>query len=77
MKANDISLGIILLSFFVGAFAYTHVPDIIPTHWDAQGQINGYMDKFWGLFLLPIISFGIFALFVYIPKFDPRKKNLE
>lgn len=77
MKANDISLGIILLSFFVGAFAYPHVPDIMPTHWNAQGEIDGYMDKFWGLFLLPMISFGIFALFVYIPKYEPRKKNLE
>lgn len=77
MKANDISLGIILLSFFVGAFAYAYVPDMMPTHWDAQGEIDGYTDKFWGLFLLPIISFGIFALFVYIPKYDPRKKNLE
>ncbi|KYC44435.1 MAG: hypothetical protein APG12_01720 [Candidatus Methanofastidiosum methylothiophilum] len=77
MKANDISLGIILFSFIIGAFAYSYAPDIIPTHWNAQGEIDGYMDKFWGLFLLPIISFGLFALFVYVPKYDPRKKNLE
>jgi uncharacterized membrane protein len=77
MKANDISLGIIVLSFFVGTFFYTYAPDMMPTHWNAQGEIDGYMDKFWGLFLLPMISFGIFVLFVYLPKFEPRKKNLE
>jgi uncharacterized membrane protein len=77
MKANDISLGIILISFIVGAFVYPNVPDMIPAHWNAQGKIDGYMDKFWGLFLLPTISFGLFILFVFIPKYDPRKKNLE
>ena len=77
MKANDISLGIILISFIVGAFVYPNVPDMIPAHWNAQGEIDGYMDKFWGLFLLPMISFGLFVLFVFIPKFEPRKKNLE
>ena len=77
MKANDISLAILLLSFIVGAFAYAYLPDIIPTHWNAQGEVDGYMDKFWGLFMLPIISVGLFALFVYIPKFEPRKINLE
>jgi len=77
MKANDISLAILLLSFIVGAFAYAYLPDMIPTHWNAQGEVDGYMDKFWGLFMLPIISVGLFALFVYIPKFEPRKINLE
>jgi len=77
MKANVISLGIIILSFLIGAFAYAYVPDIMPTHWNAQGEIDGYMYKFWGLFLLPIISLGIFALLIFIPKFEPRKQNLE
>ncbi|MCC7573335.1 MAG: DUF1648 domain-containing protein [Candidatus Methanofastidiosum sp.] len=77
MKANDISLAIILFSFIIGAFVYAYVPDMMPTHWNAQGEIDGYMDKFWGLFLLPMISVGLFALFVYLPKFEPRKMNLE
>jgi len=77
MKANDISLGIIFISFIVGAFVYPHAPDMMPTHWNAQGEIDGYMDKFWGLFLLPTLSFGLFALFVFIPKLEPRKKNIE
>lgn len=77
MKTNGISLGIILLSFFVGVISYAYAPDMMPTHWNAQGEIDGYMGKFWGLFLLPIISLGLFALFLYIPKFEPRKNNLE
>jgi len=76
MKANHISLGIIFISFIIGAFVYPHAPDIMPAHWNAQGEIDGYMDKFWGLFLLPMLSFGLFALFVFIPKLEPRKKNI-
>lgn len=77
MKINDVSLIIIVLSFFIGAFSYAYMPDLMPTHWNAQGEIDGYMDKFWGLFFLPVISLGIFALFIYLPKFEPRKNNLE
>lgn len=53
------------------------MPDIMPTHWNAQGEIDGYMNKFWGLFFLPILSFGVFLLFVYMPKFEPRKNNFD
>jgi uncharacterized membrane protein len=52
------------------------MPDKMASHWDAQGQVNGYMSKFWGLFLLPIIAVGIFLLFLLIPKIDPLKLNI-
>ncbi len=77
MKTTHISLAIILFSFFIGAFSYSYMPDIMPTHWNAQGEIDGYMNKFWGLFFLPILSFGVFLLFVYMPKFEPRKNNFD
>ena len=47
------------------------------SHWGINGEVNGYMSKFWGLFLLPIISLGIFLLLTYIPKIDPMKENVE
>ncbi len=77
MKVNHISLGIILLSFIVGAYFYSSMPEMMPSHWNAQGEIDGYMDKFWGLFLLPMISVGLFVLFIYLPKIEPRKANIE
>ena len=77
MRTRVISAGIILLSFFIGIVSYSYLPDMMPMHWNAQGEIDGYMGKLWGLFMLPIISLGLFALFLVIPKLDPRRSNLE
>lgn len=77
MKSSYISLGIILLSFIIGAVSYSYMPDIMPTHWNAQGEIDGYMGKFWGLFFLPVLSFGLFILLMYMPKFEPRRDNFD
>jgi len=47
------------------------------SHWNIRGEVDGYMSKFWGLFLMPIISVGLLLLFVLIPKIDPLKANIE
>ena len=76
-KSEIIVLGIILLSFIIGIYFYPQVPEKVASHWNAQGQVNGYMSKFWGLFLMPLISVGLFLLFITIPKIDPLKHNIE
>ena len=53
------------------------MPEKIASHWNVQGQVDGYMSKFWGLFLMPLISAGLFLLFIAIPKIDPLKTNIE
>jgi uncharacterized membrane protein len=53
------------------------MPENMASHWNEKGEVNGYMPKIWGLFLVPIISFVLFLLFVAIPKIDPLKKNIE
>ena len=66
----------IALAFLVGIALYPQMPDTMPSHWNAAGEVNGYMSKFWGLFLMPLISLGIFLLFLAIPRIDPLKANI-
>jgi uncharacterized membrane protein len=47
------------------------------SHWNGAGNVDGYMSRFWGVFLMPIISLFMFLLFMLIPKIDPMKKNVE
>ncbi|MGV8163034.1 MAG: SdpI family protein [Candidatus Nanoarchaeia archaeon] len=68
---------LIILSFLIGAFLYSQLPETLATHWDAKGDVNGYMSKFWGLFLLPIICVVLFPLLVFLPKLDPLRKDME
>jgi len=76
-KSAIIILGIILLSFLIGIYLYPKMPEKMASHWNAQGQVDGYVSKFWGLFLMPFISLALFLLFILIPKIDPLKANIE
>jgi len=53
------------------------MPDKMASHWNAQGEVDGYMSKFWGVFLMPTVSVGLFLLFLLMPKIDPLKANIE
>jgi len=76
-KSEIVTILIILFSFAIGICLYPKMPIDMASHWNAQGQVDGYVSKFWGLFLLPIISLGLFFLFILIPKIDPLKANIE
>jgi uncharacterized membrane protein len=53
------------------------MPDKVASHWNMAGEVNGYMSKFWGLFLLPIMAFFMAGLFLILPKIDPIAKNFD
>lgn len=69
--------GIIILSFAIGIYYYPQMPEKLASHWNAQGQVNGYTSKFSGLFLMPIISVGMLLLFMLIPRIDPLRSNIR
>ncbi|MDH5376116.1 MAG: DUF1648 domain-containing protein [Candidatus Bathyarchaeota archaeon] len=70
---NIASLLIISLQFLIGIYFYPQMPEQIAIHWNISGVADGYSSKVWGLFLVPLISIGLFLLFFVIPKIDPLK----
>lgn len=80
MKTKNIQIlviGMIVVSFLIGAYLYPFMPEKMASHWNANGMVDGYLPKFWGLFLMPVISTILFLAFILIPKIDPLKKNIE
>jgi uncharacterized membrane protein len=81
MKINKISiifpLFFILLSFAVAIYFYPILPVQLVTHWGANGQVNGYSSKSFGLFFMPVLSIFLFFIFISLPKIDPYKKNFD
>jgi len=71
------SLLIIFLSLAISIYFYPQMPERMASHWNGRGQVNGYMPKFWGSFLLPFMLIGLFLLFIFVPKIDPLKENIE
>ncbi len=66
----------ILGATFAGLLLWDHLPDLMASHWNANDQVNGDISKFWGVFLLPLITLGMFLLFLVIPSIDPLKANI-
>lgn len=70
-------LFVVVASFSAGAYLYPDLPDKMASHWNVKGEVDGYMPKFWGVFLMPLVAFGIFVLFLILPKIDPLKENYK
>jgi uncharacterized membrane protein len=62
-KSELVIAGVILLSFAIGLYIYPQMPEEIASHWNARGEVDGYISKFWGLFLVPLICTGLLLLF--------------
>ncbi|NJC98995.1 MAG: hypothetical protein C3F07_04315 [Anaerolineales bacterium] len=71
-----LSLVLIVAAVLAGLLLWNRLPDPMPSHWNAAGEIDGYMSKFWGVFLVPIITIVLVPLFLVIPHIDPLKANI-
>jgi uncharacterized membrane protein len=63
----------------IGAYAWIQLPPDaqVPIHWGPDGTPNGYASKTIGLLLLPLTAAGLAILLAFIPRFEPRRTNLE
>lgn len=65
---------ILLLPFALLAWFWGQIPDSVPTHWGMSGEPDAWSDKGASLFLLPILSIGVYLLMVAVPYIDPKRK---
>lgn len=68
---------IIFVSFLTALCFYPRMPQVLVSHWGINGQPNGYSSKDFGLFFMPVFSILLYTIFLFLPKFDPYKKNFE
>lgn len=66
----------IVAATLTGLLLWNRLPDLMASHWGPNDEVNGYISKFWGVFLLPLITLGLFWLFLIVPRIDPLKANI-
>jgi uncharacterized membrane protein len=59
-----------------GLLLWNQLPEQMASHWNANDQVDGYTSKVLGVFLLPLVTLGLFLLFLVIPGIDPLKANI-
>ncbi|WP_298668686.1 SdpI family protein [uncultured Methanofollis sp.] len=66
-------IGVVAIAFLLGIAVYPTMPEEIPSHWNAAGEVDDYLPAFWGVFLWPLLLAGIAVLFLFVvPALDAR-----
>ena len=55
-----LSLSVILIMLIYIGLSYSDLPEIIPSHFNAQGEVDGYANKM-TIWLVPIVSVVLFV----------------
>jgi uncharacterized membrane protein len=76
-QALVVGLVLVLVAAGISALYYGRVPPLMPSHWNAAGQINGYMPRLSGVLLLPSIMAVVWILLYVLPLVSPRQFGLE
>jgi uncharacterized membrane protein len=74
-RSELVQLGLIAAMFIAAALAWPYAPERMPTHWNLQGEVDGYGGKFAGLLLVPLMALGLYALLLVLPRLDPGYVN--
>lgn len=67
-----ISILLLIIPFILIAVYWQDLPDKIPLHWNAAGEVDKYSESRWGIFVLPGLSLLIFLFLFIVPKIDPK-----
>lgn len=70
--ADIVSLVFLAIVAVITLALYPGLPEQIPTHWNAAGEVDDYTSKPWGVVLMPIATACCWALFKIIPAVSPK-----
>lgn len=72
------ALWVIMLGTLVfGLVIYPQLPEQVPIHWNAAGEVDGYGSRFMGALGLPLMNLGLALLLKFVPAIDPKRQNYE
>ena len=67
-----LALLIIAAQILISAGTYPFLPPMVPSHFDAAGNVNGYLPKLVNAILLPGISIVLFLVLRFITQIGPN-----
>ncbi len=67
---------LIAAAVLAGALFWDQLPESMASHWNENDQVDGYISKFWGVWMMPLMTLGMFGIFLLVPVIDPLKANI-
>lgn len=74
-KVLIITSVMILLPVLAGVILWNQLPEQIPSHWNAAGEIDGWSSKPFAVFGMPLILLAVQWLCVLATSADPKQAN--
>ncbi len=68
---------IAVIALIVGFVVFSFMPEKVPIHWNARGEIDSFGPKWVSAFLSPAIMLFVLGLFFLIPRIAVFQKNLQ
>lgn len=74
---NNFKMWIVfVVSLLIAIISYGYLPDMIPIHFDAAGNVDNYADRI-SIFLTPAINLMMIILAEVVRSIDPKKSAYE
>ena len=70
-------LVVMLIATAAAPYFYLHFPEVVPIHWNFNGQPDNWSSKSFAAFFFPILIWALYFLFIYLSKIDPRRNYQE
>ena len=75
LKVLILTTVVMLLPILAGLILWNQLPEQMPTHWNAAGEIDGWSSKPFAVFVLPLIMVAAQWLCMLGTAADPKKNN--
>ncbi|CCO07445.1 SdpI family protein [Desulforamulus hydrothermalis] len=77
IKLNKLTVALLIIYWLISASFYPALPDLVPTHWNIQGQVDNYSHKAVATLIMPGLPLFIYILLTVLPILDPQRKNYQ
>ena len=67
---------LLVLMLVVAIWAYPRLPERIPTHWNLEGEVDGWSAR-WMVFFPPVMGMLMLVLMPVLRRIDPRRANYD
>jgi uncharacterized membrane protein len=74
-RMDMVSIGVIGLTSALTAAVYDRLPALMATHFDLEGNANGWMPRAMGAWFAPVFALGLWAFIRFVPRILPKTER--
>jgi uncharacterized membrane protein len=77
LRNEWLQLLVLLAPFCVAALLWERLPERMPIHWNARGEVDGYAGRTFAVLFVPLVNMGIALLAGLVALIDPKVRSAD